>query len=146
MPKRQEIGRKKFDRDVQTIRTKFPQWVYLDSPLTSTDWDGDSFSTTAKTLVDIHADFGVPAGVRAVLLRVIVRDSASAANDCYLIISPNNNANEGFRVRCSGRPNDYWEDQCLTVPCTATGKFYYQIVASGAGTLDAYIQVWGYAI
>ena len=54
------------------------QWVYLQAPLTSTSWDGDSFSTTAKTLIDLSAVFGVPANVKAIYARVFVNDSASA--------------------------------------------------------------------
>ncbi|MDD4465707.1 MAG: hypothetical protein PHY25_03390, partial [Dehalococcoidales bacterium] len=58
--------------------------VFLTTPLTSTSWDGDAFSTTSKTLIDLSTVFGAPAGIKAVLCNVAIKDSASAANDCFL--------------------------------------------------------------
>ena len=120
------------------------QFTFLSTPLTSTSWDGDSFSTTAKTLIDLSAVFGVPAGVKAVYVLVRVNDSASAGTDCYLILSPNNTAASGFQSRPYGRANDAYESHSFIVPCDANGDIYYQILASGAGTFDVLIQVWGY--
>jgi len=147
MPRRQEIGRKKFDRDVSTIRTKFPQWKYLTTPIGSTSWDGDSFSTTAKTLIDVSATFsGIPAGIRAILVSCSVRDSGSNGTDCWLMLSPNNAAASGFRFMAERSTNDELGREGTTVPCNADGDVYYQIQASGVGTLDAWIYIWGYAI
>ena len=52
-------------------------WVYLTTPLTSTSWDGDARSTEAATLLDLSSVFSVPAGVKAVLVRLACRDSAA---------------------------------------------------------------------
>lgn len=125
-----------------------PRWVYLAAPLTSTDWDGDAHTTTAKTVMDLSALFAVPAGVKAVLLRSAINDdgSAASANGCWVIYSPNNNANEGIGVKCAGNPNDIIAEGCVTIPCTSGGDIYYQCDASGAGTLDIYIWIWGYMI
>jgi hypothetical protein len=119
-------------------------WVFLTSPLTSTSWDGDSYSTTAKTLIDMSAVFGVPAGVQAVLVFVGIKDSGSSANDVYLVLSPNNTAGSGAVIRAEGLPNDSDTNQMIIVPCNSDGDLYYQIAASGAGTMDIFIQVWGY--
>lgn len=116
----------------------------LTTDLVSTSFDGDSFSTTAKTLIDLSASFGAPAGIKAVLINVAIRDSGSAANDCYLVLSPNNTAGLGPTVRCSGLPNDTFANGALMVPCDANGDIYYQVLASGANTLDVYLQIWGY--
>ena len=35
-------------------------------------------------------------------------------------------------------------DQAGIVPCDANGDIYYQIAASGTGTMDVNIQIWGY--
>ena len=72
--------------------TDFGRPVFLTTPKTSDSWDGDARSTTAKTLIDLSAVFGVPAGVKAVLVGVSMRDSGSAASTggCYLILSPVN--------------------------------------------------------
>lgn len=121
-------------------------WTYLSAPLTSTSWDGDAFSTTAKTLIDLSAVFGVPAGVKAVAVMVSTRDSGSAANDCYITLSPNNAGYNGPKAGPAGRANDAWDRAMLAVPCDANGDIYYQIVASGASTLDVWLEIVGYEI
>ena len=134
-----------------------PHWVYpsmaewvtnggtANTPLTSTSWDGDSYSTTAKTLIDLSAVFGVPAGVKAVLLFVWVRDSGSATNDTYLILGPTNSNLVGMAIDPHA-VNDRIRRATIIVPCDANGDIYYQIGASGAGTFDVFIQIWGYYI
>lgn len=122
------------------------RFVPLLAQLSSTSWDGDSHSTTAKTLIDLSSVFGAPAGVRAVLCKVSIRDSGSAASDVYIILSPNNSAGQGPGVACSGLTNDAWAIENLTVPCNANGDIYYQIAASGANTLDVVLEIWGYWI
>lgn len=120
-------------------------WNYLDSPLTSTAWDGDSYSSTPKTLIDLSAVFGVPAGVRAVYVRVAIRDSGSAANDTSFTLGPTNAAGAvGMTVRCSGLANDAYTNANFIVPCDSNGDVYYNIVASGASTMDVSIQIWGW--
>ena len=116
----------------------------LTTPLTSTAWDGDAHSTTAKTLIDLSEVFGVPAGVKAVLVSTAVRDSASAAGDYYLILSPNDSSSLGLLTDCSGLTNNAWERNSFIVPCNANGDIFYQIKASGTGTMDIYLTIWGY--
>ncbi len=120
-------------------------WHYLTTPLTSTSWDGDAHSTTAKTLIDLSAVFGVPAGVRAVLLFIWVRDSGSASTDTYLILGPTSTNLVGMAVD-PHTVNDRIKRGWLIVPCDANGDIYYQIGASGSGTFDVCIQVFGYQI
>lgn len=121
-----------------------PVTKYLSSPITSTSWDGDSHSTTAKTLIDLSAVFtNVPANIKAVYLRVTVQDSGSAGTDTYLILGPTSDAN--FGIYFSPYPvNDRFYRTAAWIPCDANGDIYYQIVASGASTFDVNIQVWGY--
>jgi hypothetical protein len=129
------------------------QWVYPNdsawagsagAALTSTSFDGDAFSTTAKTVIDLSAEFSVPAGVRAVQVWTGIRDSGSAGTDCLLALGPTNTAGAGISVDCSGLANDEWERNSFIVPCDSNGDIYYQIVASGASTMDVYIRIWGY--
>ena len=119
--------------------------VFLTTPLTSTSWDGDSFSTTAKTKIDLSTVFGAPAGIKAVLVRLVARDSGSSTGYCQLGLSPNSTANS-VAVQCylQGVANDVYVSANGIVPCDANGDVYYQIVASGSGTLDAIIEIWGY--
>lgn len=118
-------------------------WNFLTTPLTSTAWDGDAYSTTAKTLIDLSAVFGVPAGVKAILVTLSIRDSGAATNDCYMILGPTNVANFGHSVTCLPY-NDRYSRWSAVVPCDANGDIYYQINASGPGTMDVYLQIWGW--
>jgi len=127
---------------------RIPTWVYLAAPLTSTSFDGDSFSTTAKTGLDLSAAFGAPAGIKAVLFHIELRDSGSAAatTTCWALFSPDNTAGTGVIVRIAGVTNDAIQSAEIIVPCNINGDVYYQIDASGATTLDIWLKIWGYLI
>lgn len=122
-------------------------WTYLTAPLTSTSFDGDAFSTTAKTIIDLSTVFGAPASITAVIIRIAARDSASAATiNLFVCVSATNTAGEAAVItRPSGRTNDYYDDQQGICPCDASGDIYYQVSASGAGTMDIVMQIWGYS-
>ena len=124
-------------------RNEITRPVFLTTPLTSTSWDGDSFSTTGKTKIDLSSEFGVPAGVKAVLLFLAIRDSGSAANDCWVIVSPNDTDSSGLAMSCM-TVNDRYQRGVLISPCDANGDIYFQCAASGSGTLDVHLQIWGY--
>lgn len=121
-------------------------FVPLITPLTSTAWDGDGKSSIAKTSLDLQGVFGAPANIKAILVTVYCRDEFSSTGDYYMYLAPNATAYQGAVVSCSYRPNDNYAAQTMVVPCTSTGDIYYQIVASGAGTFDVIIQIWGYFI
>jgi len=128
-----------------TIKPSQPQFYPLTAQLTSTSWDGDARSTTAKTLIDLSSVFEAPAGVKAVIVNAAVRDSGSAAAaDALLCLGPNNSSLAGPKISCAGLPNDVWAYGSFTVPCDSNGDIYYQIVASGSGTMDVYLEIWGY--
>jgi len=118
--------------------------VDLDTGLTSSNFDGDSFSTTAKTLIDLSAEFGVPAEVKAIDVLISCRDSGSAATDCFVILGPTNVVYSGRAFSCSGLANNSLSRGCSRVKCNADGDIYYQIVASGALTFDLWITIYGY--
>lgn len=133
----------RFGVQLELIDALQPTW--LSAPLTSTSWDGDSFSDAAATQLDLSSVFGCPDGISAVVLYVAIRDSASAANDAYIIFAPNSTSGTtGFYAGCGGLANDMWSRVCLIVPCDANGDIYYTINASGAGTTDIWLQVWGW--
>lgn len=121
----------------------FGRPVFLTTPLTSTAWDGDTRSTTGKTKIDLSDVFGVPAGVKAVLARVAIRDSDAVTADCYLVLSPNSSSASGITTNCIPI-NDRYNRAAFIVPCDANGDIYYQVVASGADTMDVWLEIWGY--
>jgi hypothetical protein len=139
-----------FDGNTRKILTGTPYSAYwfvpLDTPLTSTSFDGDAFSTVGtSTLIDLSAVFGVPAGVKAVLADVSIRDSAAwGAGEYRLDLGPSSTYYYAFRAACYG--GDLLGRGQGVVPCDANGDVYYQTAASGAGTLDVTVRIWGYWI
>jgi hypothetical protein len=127
-------------------RENLTGWHFLTSPLTSTAWDGAAFSTTAKTLIDLSTVFGAPAGVKAILVQLLARDSGSAnSNVIFFGVGPNDvDASCPVMSVARGLPNDTMAYQTGIVPCNVNGDIYYQIVASGSGTMDCWIRIWGY--
>ena len=126
-------------------RDNLSGWHFLTTPLTSTSWDGDARSTTAKTKIDLSAVFGVPAGAKGILVRLVARDSGSSTGYCQLGLSPNSTAGSvAVQAYLQGVANDVYVSVNGIVPCDGNGDVYYQIAASGTGTLDAIIEIWGY--
>ena len=138
---------KRLEREVERLRVKESgKFIALTTPLTSTAWDGDAFSTTAKTLIDLSVVFGVPAGVKAILAQIMARDSGSSSSaTAFFGLSPNN-VDGSLSLMNTTRyiQNDLIVYNTAIVPCTSTGDVYYQIVASGSGTMDCWIRIWGY--
>ena len=138
-----EIG--KLKREVERLkRVEQGRPVFLTTPLTSTSWDGDSFSTTDKTLIDLSAVFGVPAGVKAVLVKVALRDSASASGLYYIQFSGVSSGTNYSLTLESPPINDRFGYGQGIVPCDANGDIYYNVIASGSGTMDIYLEIRGY--
>ena len=135
-----------YQRDNITALHDRVYYVPLASALTSTDFDGDSFSTTTDTLIDLSDEFGVPADVSAINVRVMCRDSGSATSQEARVVLKNSMGTGGANVsfRCGGLPNDYYGDTNALINCSTSGDIYYEIYASGAGTLDAWIWIQGY--
>ena len=141
---------RRLERTIERMQTaETPAgWTYLTSPLTAVAWTNAAYSTTAKTLIDLSTVFGVPVGVKAVAVRLEARDNGSAAAtafNCWVGLSPNNTS--GSLAQClwlAGVPNDFIRESDAVIPCDANGDIYYQINATGAGTMDVWIEIWGY--
>jgi hypothetical protein len=131
--------------------------IWLDLPMTDAGWTSSAKSTGANT-INLASSFGsvfVPY-MRGVILRVRCRDSASAAavagSSTSLSFHHKNEATFPdytgaiALVSCAGRANDTWEEQVVYVPLDHTdsnASFKVYVTASGAGTLDATIEVLG---
>ena len=119
--------------------------TFLTTPLTSTAWDGDAYSTTAKTKIDLSSVFSAPAGIKAVLVAGTIADSGSATADCSFRLSPNDTANQAsVTLKIKGVENNYSMPYNGVVPCDSNGDIYYQIVASDTSTMRIILQIWGY--
>ena len=123
----------------------------LESQATSTSFAGNSFSTVStKTRIYLQSGFGLPTEVKAISVRLAVRDSGAASNSAvYFALSPSTSAGVQLQLiaRPAGLPNDYWVENNGIVPVnTTTNDVYYQCVASGTSTLEVYIVINGYWI
>jgi len=122
-------------------------YVPLATPLTSTSWDGDAYSTTATTKIDTSAVFGAPAGIKAAVVRLIARDSGAHPQtrlEVTLSTSSDMMATAQMSVRQPGA--NIIIENCGIVTCDANGDFYYTVYASGAGTTNVWLSIIGYYI
>ena len=121
-------------------------FIPLTTPLTSTSWDGDSFSdVSTSTLIDTSAVFGVPAGVKAILFWIQAKDSASwGTGGLYFALGPTSTYWYAGGVDTYG--GDVNSSVLQVIPTNENGDVYYRINASGTNTMDISIRVWGYWI
>ena len=140
------LGRDNIFVEAQMLQSLLSRYVPLQAALTSTDFDGDSFSTVGKTLIDLSVSFGAPAGIRAVVVDVLVQDSDATGTDAYLLLSPVNTNLEGTVFKPPVADDRFSGSGNSIIACDANGDIYYQVVASGASTFDIYIRIRGYFI
>jgi len=133
-------------KSLKIRRSTFLPETFLTTPLTSTDWDGDAKSDAGPTKIDMSAVFtGYPisATPKAVLLRVAARDSASIGTPgLYFCVGPS--ATYCYALQAYPPGADVLSSNTGICPCDANGDIYYKIEASGAGTIDCWLEVWGY--
>lgn len=126
-------------------RSTLVGWTFLTTPLTSTDWDGDAKSDAGPTKLDMSAVFtGYPdMAVKAVLLRVAARDDAAIGTaGLYFSVGPS--ATYYYALQANPPGADVLSSNTGICPCDANGDIYYKINASGSGTCDCWLEVWGY--
>ena len=120
--------------------TAYTGYIYvpLATPLTSTSWDGDNYTTaTDEVLVDANSVFGVPAGAKAIYVRYGIR---GAGADIRFSAGPSSG-----KWTLQGRTqvaNIYYESAGI-IHLDADTKFYFQV---SAANLDIIIVVVGYYI
>ena len=113
-------------------------FVPLTTPLTSTDWDGDAKAADADGIIDLSAVFGAPAGIKAALCRMTIRDETA---NVAATLGPNVTENNALIVRT--QVANQTNDGLGLIPCDANGDIYFLI----GDELDAVtIEIWGYCI
>ena len=133
--------------EANVINTLMYKFVPLQTEATSTNWDGDSFSTTSATKIDLSSEFGIPDNVKAVLVRVSARDSGSQAGGRqYIILGPSSTSGGALVLELSGVDNDAWRHETGIIPCDDNGDIYYTISASGTDTMEIHLLIFGYWI
>lgn len=111
-------------------------WYFLSTPLTSTSWDGDTKGLGDRAIVDLSTVFGVPAGVKAVLMSI--QTQADAAND-YIRFGPD--SGNSFTLTCRTQVAGQIMNASGIIPCDANGDVY----CHPSGTVEnVYVWIWGY--
>lgn len=125
--------------------------IWLDNAIADVNWTATAKST-GTTTISLNVDFGgiIPRGVRGVVLRVRCRDSGSAgaavADGTSIKLYAYTSTIPSAVVSCTGLPNDEWESGLGWVsiwPNDTSSRFAVVVTASGAGTLDATLEIIG---
>ena len=125
------------EREVERLRVKESgKFIALTAPLTSTDWDGDDKTTADRAIVDLSSVFGVPAGVKAVLMSV--QTQAAAANN-YIRFGPS--STYSYALTCRTAVGGQIAHAFGIVPCDSNGDIYCYPSATIAGVQ---VYIWGY--
>lgn len=123
-----------------------PQAVYLTTQLTSTSWDNDAKTSANNGTLDLSALFGVPAGVKAVLISLTVYTvDADNAQD-NVLIRPDNDGSSAAPVNLLLTNEGYQGTGAHWCPCDANGDIYFSTTVSAGDTANMWIEIWGYAI
>lgn len=111
------------------------------APLTSTSWDGDAKTTANNGTIDLSAVFGVPAGVRAVLVMLTVQD---ATDGIYVQLGPTSALLDGATGGTVFATTDHgaYVGDFGVVPCDHNGDIAYK--TSGDCDYNR-ITIWAYA-
>jgi len=120
---------------------------FLPEPYTNTTFDGDSFSTVAAHTKIENTSWSttVPATAKALIIRMVARDSGSAADlgVRFELYSTSTATSPAAAVRPAGTTNDALTEIQAVIPCT-DGDVWYECGASGASTLDVWLLCIGY--
>jgi hypothetical protein len=118
--------------------TEIYGYVPLATPLTSTSWDGDSYTTADdEVLVDAVAVFGVPSGAKSIYVAGNIRNTTTA--DLRLSLGPSAG---NYSLVTRNQVANIYQNFAGNINLDANTKFYFQV----GGTLSITIQIWGYYI
>lgn len=110
--------------------------VFRTSPLTSTNWAGGSKTSADNGTINLNSEFGVPAGVKAVLLGMQI---IGATAGHFFRVGPSSTYNYAIYARM--QVANVWNTAYGICPCDSSGNIYAYV----SGTISqAYIWIWGY--
>ena len=140
-----------YDGNLKSVKSATAYDVYgfhpLTTPLTHTSFNGDSFSDAAATKIENTSwSSTIPADAKALLIRIAARDSGSSGETTiHFEVGPSNAQPDALSCRLAGLADDAIGEEQGVVPCT-DGDIWYGVEASGASTLDCWLECWGYWI
>lgn len=127
---------------------EFPELLMFERSLRDTSWDGDAKSTSVTT-IDLTSSYkaAILSGIQLVMLRVQGRDSGSGtATDFVPALQINRSSTDNsplLGLYLQGEANDRSKMTVIMTRVLDTPSFVVYVDASGAGTLDATIDIIG---
>jgi hypothetical protein len=116
----------------------------LSTYLTSGSWEART-GTLAATKQDLSALFGAPAGIYGVVLRLILKTSATHPNTAtYFQVGPGSSSSGYGHGALYGHGSSMYNDNCVTVGCDSGGDIWANI--GGTATVTTYMRILGYFI
>ncbi len=112
--------------------------VPLTSPLTSSDWNGNT-KTAASYTIDTSVTFSAPAGIKMALVRLACNWSA-ASTSYYATVGPAGSTSVAMAVKANLAT---YNEQTAWVPCDANGDI---VITVGGASCLAIVQIWGYVL
>ena len=139
------LGRSTMERDSGRVGsyTGIVNFTPLRVPLTHTSFDGDAFGDVAATKIENTSwSDDIPAAAVVLIVQIIANDSSGGGGH-YFAVGPSAAHPDALAVW--PHASDVISENTGPVPCT-NGDIWYKVNASGGGTLDCTLKVWGYWI
>ena len=94
-------------------------YTFTPGKYTSTSWDGDAHN--GNETIDLSATFGVPAGVKAVVVRLAYEDETPQVS----VMISKDSGDIGNGMSLINQVANYWVATVGIVPCDASGDIYW---------------------
>ena len=142
-----QLGQGSLWKDVRDLRVALGGAHFLTTPYTNSGFAATAFSDVASNTIIQNTSWStaIPTEAKALLIRCWIRDSGSAGTSGLYLVLVGTAAGTiaAARIDLEGVPNDQWRGEQVIVPCV-NGDVWYQVNASGAGTMDITLWCLGY--
>ena len=117
-------------------------FVPLTTPATSTAFDGDLYDVDNDgAIIDLSASFGIPAGVKAVVVSVAA--SCPTVGKAFRV---GTSSTSYYTLEVHSQAANVWTDNNGVVPCDANGDIYFMTDAVDGAEFTVWMRIYGYWI
>ena len=111
-----------------------PEW-HFETLVNLTDWFDESLTSSANGVIDLSADFGVPAKARAVQARLDIIDNSITA----VKLGDESGGSDLLGYTGFGNSYEEWVSYSAMIPCDANGDIWLTIDAGVTIRLSLFI-------
>ncbi len=124
--------------------TKYTVYGYRPiSKATSTNFNGDNFGPTNDQTIDLSASFGLPAGIKAVNVTLVISSNSGTTSDEVWLGPSSSPSDNQLSCRAMNGVNQQYVSGIVN--CDSNGDVYLTIL-NAATTVRVWIEIWGYYI